>query len=653
MKSGWVEHKGRKIKTLTVDTAVIGTGCAGYNAADRLFHYGHEDLIILTEGVNIGTSRNTGSDKQTYYKLSLASESGDSVYDMAASYFAGKCMDGDHALVEASLSAGCFYHLCDLGVPFPQNRYGEFVGYKTDHDTSCRATSIGPLTSRAMTEALQASVERKGIRVMDGLQAVSILCDHEGVTGVLCLDKTKLADSDERFQIVHCANVVMATGGPAGIYYDSCYPFGHFGSSGMAYRAGAMGKNLTEWQFGLASIRPRWNVSGSYMQVLPRFVSTRQDGSDEREFLLDYIEHPEDILNLVFYKGYQWPFDVQKTIQGSSIIDLIVYNEAKIHGRRIFLDYRRNPLEERFTFDLLDDEAYQYLKNTGSLFGTPIQRLEHMNAPAVEFYKSRGVNLETEMLEISLCAQHNNGGIDVDCWWQSNVHGLFVVGEAAGTHGVYRPGGSALNAGQVGSERAALYISRLGRHVEDLDQKWLSSTSDELDYILQFDQVLAKEIEGGKILNCIRTAQREMSEFGGVVRNRDRIRVMLEHVKERIANLAEIKRTANELPQFFRYMDLLYTQLVYLSAMCDYIEKGGLSRGSAVYTDMRGRLPNAALSSVCSFLLDDGRFDDQVQNVRLEGMKVEISWREVRPIPVSDNVFENVWREYRLNGNVY
>ncbi len=33
------------------------------------------------------------------------------------------------------------------------------------------------------------------------------------------------------------------------------------------------------------------------------------------------------------------------------------------------------------------------------------------------------------------------------------------VGEAAGTHGVCRPGGSALNAGQVGSERAARYIA--------------------------------------------------------------------------------------------------------------------------------------------------------------------------------------------------
>lgn len=69
------------------------------------------------------------------------------------------------------------------------------------------------------------------------------------------------------------------------------------------------------------------------------------------------------------------------------------------------------------------------------------------------------MDLYTQSLEIVLCAQHNNGGIGIDCWWQTDVKGLFAVGEAAASHGVYRPGGTALNAGQVGSTRAAQYIA--------------------------------------------------------------------------------------------------------------------------------------------------------------------------------------------------
>ena len=90
----------------------------------RLHQYGVRDLAILTENVKAGTSRNTGSDKQTYYKLSLAGKEADSVRGMAEELFRGQCVDGDLALCEAALSARCFFYLTELGVPFPDNEYG-------------------------------------------------------------------------------------------------------------------------------------------------------------------------------------------------------------------------------------------------------------------------------------------------------------------------------------------------------------------------------------------------------------------------------------------------------------------------------------------------------------------------------------------------
>ena len=64
------------------------------------------------------------------------------------------------------------------------------------------------------------------------------------------------------------------------MYADSVYPFSQYGATGLALEAGAKGKNLTEWQYGLASVAPRWNVSGTYMQVLPRVYSAAADGRD-------------------------------------------------------------------------------------------------------------------------------------------------------------------------------------------------------------------------------------------------------------------------------------------------------------------------------------------------------------------------------------
>jgi len=137
------------------NTIIVGTGCAAYNAADTLYNLGQKDIAIVTEGINMGTSRNTGSDKQTYYKLTLAGGGQDSVLEMAETLFAGGSMHGDIALVEAAMSARGFYKLVNLGVPFPHNEFGEFVGYKTDHDPRQRATSCGPLTSKFMTEHLE------------------------------------------------------------------------------------------------------------------------------------------------------------------------------------------------------------------------------------------------------------------------------------------------------------------------------------------------------------------------------------------------------------------------------------------------------------------------------------------------------------------
>ena len=123
------------------NTVIVGTGAAGYNAADRLWELGQQDILIVTENRMAGTSRNTGSDKQTYYKLTLSGEIPDSVMEMAENLFTGQCVDGDLALCEAALSVQSFMRLVELGVPFPKNRYSEYVGYKTDHDPRRRATS--------------------------------------------------------------------------------------------------------------------------------------------------------------------------------------------------------------------------------------------------------------------------------------------------------------------------------------------------------------------------------------------------------------------------------------------------------------------------------------------------------------------------------
>lgn len=433
----------------TYHTLIIGTGCAGYNAADRLYDLGVTDIAVITEGRYMGTSRNTGSDKQTYYKLSLCGGEGDSVREMADTLYGGGGVMGEHALCEAAYSTRCFMRLVELGVPFPANEYGEYAGYKTDHDPRSRATSCGPLTSKYMTEALERSCLRKGIEIIDHTLAVRLLTDGEGIAGVACVSTVTGA-----FTVIGCRNVILCTGGPAGIYRNTVYPESQHGATGLAIEAGVSLSNMEEWQYGIASVKFRWNLSGTYQQVLPRYISVDRTG-EEREFLYDALGDAS--LGLIFLKGYQWPFDTRKA-EGSSKVDLLVAAEIK-RGNRVYLDFTRNPKGLENGFSVLPPEAYGYLSRSEALFGTPIERLDRMNRGAIELYADHGIDLYTERLEIAVCAQHCNGGVTVDRNWQTELRGLYCAGEAAGTFGVYRPGGSALNSTQVGSLRAAEHIA--------------------------------------------------------------------------------------------------------------------------------------------------------------------------------------------------
>ncbi len=634
------------LKIIIVDAVVVGTGAAGYASACRICKDGRKSVAMVTEGVLSGTSRNTGSDKQTYYKLGLGGDSADSVRKMAQDLFAGGSVDGDNALCEAALSARCFLNLCELGVPFPMNRYGEYVGYKTDHDPYARATSAGPLTSKFMTEALEAEAKRLEIPVYSGYYAVEILRDDAGVCGLLCLEK-----DTGSFVAFHTPNVVLATGGPAGIYADSVYPQCHTGSSSLAFRAGAAFQNMTEWQYGLSSTQPRWNVSGTYMQVLPRFVSVDDKGT-QREFLLEYFGDPYKALSMVFLKGYQWPFDSSKVMSGSSIIDLLVYREQVMRGRKVFLDYRSNPFGlETISFEKLSREAYDYIQKADACFGTPIRRLQHMNQPAVELYRSKGVDLTAKMLPIALCAQHNNGGIAVDLWWQTGVPGLFAAGECAGTHGISRPGGSALNAGQVGALRAAQYICASSRNHVNLDRFREISEHALLENTRFAEDVLKNPNNADK---CIAFARSRMSACGGAVRQKEAMEKALE---EAAADLQDLQKCVgvggiSGLYKAYQYRDALTCQAVCLSAMLHFRQTAGATRGSALYTDPAGQRPEG-LEDVFRFVSQPRICAEQIQFGTYDMCNCSLAWRPVRSMPEDDSAFETVWRGYRDNQNVY
>ena len=633
-----------------VHTLVIGSGAAGLNAAVQLRRQGIEDVLILTEGLDKGTSINTGSDKQTYYKLAMCGDDVDSPRTMAETYFSGGSMHGDLALVEASLSARAFLHLVTLGVPFPTDAYGQFVGYKTDHDPRQRATSIGPYTSREMCRALIREVRRLDIPVHEGRVAIALVTVDEAGTrraaGALALDLRG------RMEAYEAENVVYATGGPGGLYRTSVYPEVHSGGVGVALLAGAHAQNLPESQYGLASIGFRWNVSGTYMQVVPRFLSTAADGaSDPREFLGEYFSSPGAMHSMVFLKGYQWPFDSRKIAGGSSLVDILVYIETVIKGRRVFLDYRENPVG--FSASGLSEEARTYLTKSHALHGTPFARLEAMNPAAIALYREHGIDLAREPLEIAVCAQHNNGGLAANHWWESaNIRHLFPVGEVNGSHGIYRPGGSALNSGQVGGFRAAEYIAR----------RYAAKSLDAEAFARAAEAAARTALRWSALRRARRSwreereeLQRRMTRAGAHIRSAADIGQAVAEARAQWQRLESsgCQATPAERREAWITRQLCFAHLVYLEAIQFAVKSGAGSRGSSMVLDAGGTPTHDRLGPEWRFAPPSPGFRERVlETVATPDGTVTSTWIPRRALPTTDTWFETAWAAFR-EGDIY
>ena len=623
-----------------LDTLIIGSGAAGLAAAVRLDARGVR-AALYTEGLSGGTSANTGSDKQTYYKLEMDGAEPDSPVEMARDIASGGAVHGDIALVEAALSPVAFAHLVALGVRFPHDAYGRFVGYQTDHSARRRATSAGPYTSRDMCAALAADVRRRGIPVVEARVAVELLVRDGAAVGAVFADTAAARPS---FEAVLADNVVFAVGGPGGLYGRSVYPGCHTGAIGLALQAGAEARNLAESQFGLASTAFRWNVSGSYMQVVPRVYSAGPDG-DEREFLAEAFGSPAAAADAIFLKGYQWPFSAGNA-RGSSLGDILVYIETVQKGRRVFLDYRRNPAGLADVVEAVGPEARDYLVKSQATGPTPFARLRAMNPKAIDLYRDHAIDLETEPLEVAVCAQHNNGGLAGDIWWEStNVRHLFPIGEVNGSHGVTRPGGTALNAGQVGAWRAA---ERIARGYANEAARGTEA------------EAFARAAEGRYAALCATPPQRDwradrlrlqarMDRAGGFIRRQEEVAAALAEAEAELpAILADGLGglSARECAEALRGRQLAFAQVVYLRAIEAQMARAG-SRGGAIVLDAAGEPIAPCLGADWRLAPEKTDARNEVAVCRAEPSgRVHVRHEPCRPIPAEVGWFERVWAEY-------
>ena len=153
-------------------------------------------------------------------------------------------MDGDIAMAEAAGSQGILPS-GGYRVPFPFNKSGEYVGYKTDHDPLQRG--IFRRAADIQIHDRMFGTPGRGTGNPISLTAIrQYAClqrrrtEKRGRQASLPLNKQRLLRPDERYAVFSAVNIIWATGGEAGMYQASVYPCQPDRRNGVLLEAGLL-----------------------------------------------------------------------------------------------------------------------------------------------------------------------------------------------------------------------------------------------------------------------------------------------------------------------------------------------------------------------------------------------------------------------------
>lgn len=160
--------------------------------------------------------------------------------------------------------------------------------------------------------------------------------------------------------------------------------------------------------------------------------------------------------------------------------------------------------------------------------------MERLPSMYDQFKRIAGVNISKEKMEVAPTAHYSMGGVKVDLKCQTNVRGLFAIGEVAGqVHGANRLGGNSLLGtvvfGKIAGRESATRVARERKS----STNGRSSTSSILGIRYNEDKRLAYTLFAVKQpLRILRQVQQVMQENAGIIREGIKLRKAIKKILE-------------------------------------------------------------------------------------------------------------------------
>ncbi|OGR90738.1 MAG: L-aspartate oxidase [Elusimicrobia bacterium RIFCSPHIGHO2_02_FULL_57_9] len=391
------------------DFLVLGSGIAGLLSAHKLSSLGTVTIVTKKEAVESNTN---------YAQGGIAAVTGpcdnfESHIEDTLNAGAGLC---DERIVRLAVEEGPqrVKELRELGVNFSLKSRGNEaldLGLEAGHSQR-RILHAGDITGREIERALVESCRRNPrIRIVENHSAVNLILDEEGrARGAYAMDRRS-----GLIKAFGASAVILATGGAGKVYIYTSNPDIATGDGmAMAYRAGATLANMEFVQFHPTCLFHPKAKSFLLSEAL-RGEGGRLRLKSGRAFMKDYNPRSE--------------------LAPRDIVARAIDAELKKSGDEcVYLD--------------MTHKSAQYLK---SRFPNIYRKLSGL-----------GIDMAAEPIPVVPAAHFFCGGARVDEFGQTDIPGLFAVGEVShtGLHGANRLASNSLLEGCV-------FAHRVWRHFKD------------------------------------------------------------------------------------------------------------------------------------------------------------------------------------------
>jgi L-aspartate oxidase len=384
---------------INYDYIVVGSGIAGLYCA----------LLAIEEGNVLIITKGSIDDCNTRYAqggIAVAMGTGDSPelhFEDTMAAGDGLC-DPEAVHILTDEATDCISDLIKFKVPFDTLNGEITFTREAAHSVPRIIHAGGDATGEHIEVSLSNLVRESRIKVLEHCLANEILLKEGKVRGVRATDCR--TGSVEEYS---CSSLILATGGLGQLFrYTTNSDVVTGDGIALAYEAGAEICDMEFFQFHPTAIR----LTG----IDPFLISEAVRGEG------GVLRNSE---GLRFMPGYT----AQAELAPRDVVSRsVIYEMKKTRSDKVFLDVTHLP---------------------GRLVTT---RFPHI----YQFCLDHGLDMTRDLIPVAPVAHYLMGGIRVDSWGETNVPGLFAVGEVActGAHGANRLASNSLLEAVVFGKRA-------------------------------------------------------------------------------------------------------------------------------------------------------------------------------------------------------